>query len=63
MPIVVKKLVKSFGDPAIEVIKGLDFNIEDGEFITITGKSGSGKSTLLYMLSSLDPSTSGAIRN
>lgn len=61
MPIEVRNLVKSFGDPPVQVIKGLNFKIADGELITITGKSGSGKSTLLYMLSSLDPSTSGNI--
>ncbi len=33
----------------------------DGEFVAITGRSGSGKSTLLYVLSSLDPATSGSI--
>lgn len=61
MPIETKNLVKSFGEPAQEVIRKLNFQIADGEFVTITGKSGSGKSTLLYMLSSLDPATSGNI--
>jgi putative ABC transport system ATP-binding protein/lipoprotein-releasing system ATP-binding protein len=54
-------LVKAFGDPPQSVIKGVDLQIADGEFVTITGKSGSGKSTLLYMLSSLDPASSGKI--
>lgn len=56
-----EKLVKSFGDPPMPVLKGLSFGIEDGEFVAITGRSGSGKSTLLYSLSTLDPITSGTL--
>ena len=61
MTIVCKNLIKSFGEPANEVIKGIDLEIKNGEFISISGRSGSGKSTLLYLLSTLDTPTSGII--
>lgn len=54
-----RQMVKSFGMPPTVVLKSLDLEIEDGEFMAITGRSGSGKSTLLYSLSTLDPLTSG----
>jgi len=61
MTIVCKNLIKSFGEPPNEVIKGIDLEIRNGEFISISGRSGSGKSTLLYLLSTLDTPTSGII--
>ena len=61
MAIVCKNLIKSFGEPPNEVIKGIDLEIKNGEFISISGRSGSGKSTLLYLLSTLDSPTSGII--
>ncbi len=61
MTIVCKNLIKSFGEPPNEVIKGIDLEIKNGEFISISGRSGSGKSTLLYLLSTLDTPTSGII--
>lgn len=61
MGIVCKNLVKSFGDPPVVVIKGIDLEIKDGEFVSISGRSGSGKSTLLYLLSTLDAPSSGVI--
>ena len=61
MTIVCKNLTKSFGEPPNEVIKGIDLEIKDGEFVSISGRSGSGKSTLLYLLSTLDAPTSGLI--
>lgn len=59
----VKNLVKSFknGDKETQVLKGVDFSCEEGEFIAIMGRSGAGKSTFLYQLSLLDEPTSGEI--
>jgi multiple sugar transport system ATP-binding protein len=51
---------KSFGSHP--VIKGVDIQIEDGEFVILVGPSGCGKSTLLRMLAGLEHVTSGQIR-
>jgi ABC-type lipoprotein export system ATPase subunit len=56
-----RQMVKSFGDPPTVVLKSLNLEVPDGEFLAITGRSGSGKSTLLYTLSTLDPLTSGSL--
>lgn len=61
MGITCKNLIKSFGDPPTEIIKGIDLTIDDGDFVSISGRSGSGKSTLLYLLSTLDLPTSGTV--
>src|SRR3989344_6981796 len=60
----VRNLVKPFRDGPLEtrVLKGIDFNAKDGEFIAVMGRSGAGKSTLLYQVSLLDEPTSGEIR-
>jgi putative ABC transport system ATP-binding protein len=59
----VKNLVKSFADGAkvTKVLKGIDFEVGEGEFIAIMGRSGAGKSTFMYQLSLLDEPTSGEI--
>jgi putative ABC transport system ATP-binding protein/lipoprotein-releasing system ATP-binding protein len=54
-------ITKSFGDPPIQIIKPMDIHIENGDFVSITGRSGSGKTTLLYLLSSLDLPTTGTV--
>ena len=54
-------LKKSFGTPAQEILHGLTFQIETGQFVSITGRSGSGKSTLLYSMSTLDSPTAGEV--
>lgn len=59
MSIVMNQISKSFGEPPVNVLKGVSGTIEDGEMVSITGRSGSGKSTLLYIISSLDKPTSG----
>ncbi len=61
MSIRVKDVRKTIGDTKTEVIKGVSFTIENGEFVALLGKSGSGKSTLLYLLGTLDKPTSGQI--
>ncbi len=58
-----KNLRKTFtdGDKETHVLKGIDMEIKQGEFISIIGRSGAGKSTLLYQISLLDHPTSGEI--
>lgn len=59
----VQNLRKSFVSQgkSIEVLKGINLTIQQGEFVGIVGKSGSGKSTLLNMLTTIDQPTSGSI--
>ena len=61
MSVQVQNVTKSFGDPSVDVLKNVSFDIQDGEFAALTGRSGSGKSTLLYILSTLDNATSGDV--
>ena len=60
----VKDLKKSFkvGDSELEVLKGINLEVREGEFISLMGESGSGKSTLLYQIGFLDTPTSGEIK-
>ena len=50
---------KSFGD--LEVLKGIDLNVKEGEVLCIIGPSGSGKSTMLRCMNQLETLTSGKI--
>jgi multiple sugar transport system ATP-binding protein len=52
-------VVKRFG--SVEVIHGVDLQIEDGEFVVFVGPSGCGKSTLLRMIAGLEEVTAGQI--
>ena len=61
MSILTKNISKSFGKPAIKVLKDINLEIKNGEFISLSGKSGSGKSTLLYILSTLDTPSTGVL--
>lgn len=55
-----KGIFKSFHDPiTIPVLKDINFSINRGDFVSITGKSGCGKSTLLYILSTMDTDYEG----
>lgn len=61
MSLEIQNLMKSFGENATLILKGINLKIEDGEFVSIVGRSGSGKSTLLYIISTLDNATDGKI--
>ena len=58
------KIHKSYGNKfnKQEVLKGIDINVEKGEFVSIMGASGSGKTTLLNVLSSIDNVSDGTIK-
>lgn len=57
----IKNLHKSYpmGNDSLHVLKGLDLEIKEGEFVSIMGSSGSGKSTLLNIIGLLDEHDSG----
>jgi len=60
----VEGLTKSIrnGARTVEILKGLDFAIPEGQFAAVMGSSGSGKSTLLGLLAGLDTPSSGNVR-
>ena len=56
----IRNAVKRFG--AVEVIKNVSLDLNDGEFLVLLGASGCGKSTLLNMIAGLEEITEGEIR-
>ena len=54
-----EKIVKSYGK--FKVLKGINLNVQDGEFVGIMGKSGSRKTTLLKILGLIESVTDGAL--
>ncbi|MFA5249936.1 MAG: ATP-binding cassette domain-containing protein, partial [Parachlamydiales bacterium] len=61
MGILAKKVSKLIGRPPAAILREIDLEIQEGDFLALTGRSGSGKSSLLYLLSSLDLASEGAI--
>lgn len=55
--IVAKALTRKFGE--LEILKGVDLQIEKGEVVSIVGSSGAGKTTLLNILGTLDKASTG----
>jgi len=64
MPLIeLNQVSKSFGsDAAQQVLRDIDLEIEEGEFVAVIGFSGSGKSTLLNLIAGLHEPTSGDVR-
>jgi len=58
--ITVKKLIKRFGPKT--VLRGLDFQVEPGEFVALLGPNGAGKTTFLRILASLSRPLTGSVR-
>ena len=55
----VEQLKKSFG--SLEVLKGIDLEVKEGEVVCLIGPSGSGKSTFLRCLNRLEETTAGTV--
>ena len=58
-----RQVVKNYplGEGQVEVLKGISFDINAGEYVALVGSSGNGKSTLLNMVAGIDQPTSGAV--
>jgi putative ABC transport system ATP-binding protein len=62
--IVARNITRTFGKEGgviTHVLKGINLDVQNAEFVAIMGKSGAGKSTLLYQLSLLDEPSSGTL--
>lgn len=57
--LIAKNVFKSYNN--LEVLRGVNLELQKGEIISIVGKSGTGKSTLLHILGSLDKADSGTV--
>ena len=56
------KRTYSLGEISVDALRGVDLNVNQGEFLVILGPSGSGKTTLLNLLGGIDSPTKGSIR-
>ena len=56
----IRQITKKFGN--LQVLRGIDLDIRQGEVVSIVGPSGAGKTTLLHIIGTLDKATSGSVR-
>jgi lipoprotein-releasing system ATP-binding protein len=57
--LIAKNIIKRYA--SLQVLKGIDLNINKGEIVSIVGASGAGKSTLLHILGTLDQPDTGSL--
>jgi lipoprotein-releasing system ATP-binding protein len=57
-----KSLLSPLGGPSVDILRGIDFTLEEGATVAVLGPSGSGKSTFLNILGALDHPDSGLVR-